>query len=98
MAFLDCNAHQVVITKRVKPCDDPECVRCKVADKYGLNNVELAIIDKLCDGLSDKDIAEDLSIVPSSVKSYQWRIRNKLGVDNRIGVVTWAFRSRLVKI
>lgn len=45
---------------------------------------ELVVLDHICDGLCDKEIAAILAKPVDTVKHYQRRARLKLGLRNRV--------------
>ncbi len=57
---------------------------------FDLTPRELAILEQLAEGLSNKQIARRLSISPNTVKTHIARILRKLGADNRTRAVTIA--------
>jgi two-component system, NarL family, response regulator LiaR len=60
-----------------------------------LTNREREILRLLVDGLSNPEIAEQLNLSRSTVKTHVSHIMEKLGVDSRVEVVTLAIRHNL---
>jgi len=60
-----------------------------------LTNRERDILRLLVDGLSNPEIAEQLSLSRSTVKTHVSHILEKLGVDSRVEAVTLAIRHNL---
>ena len=79
-------------------CSDPGCTSCSVARKHALSPTEVYVIELICDGLTDKQIGDEINAGAPTVKSIAYRARNKIGVDNRVALAAWAFRSKLVEL
>ena len=47
----------------------------------------------IVDGKSNQEIAGDLFISPNTVTTHVANIMNKLGLDSRTAVATWAVRN-----
>lgn len=60
-----------------------------------LTNREREVLRLLVDGLSNPEIAEQLNLSRSTVKTHVSHILEKLGVDSRVEVVTLAIRHNL---
>ncbi|TDC45616.1 response regulator transcription factor [Actinomadura sp. KC345] len=61
-----------------------------------LSDRELDVVRALARGRTNQKIAAELFISLSTVKSHLAGIQAKLGVRNRVGIVTWAWENRLV--
>ncbi|MFG2015303.1 response regulator [Actinomadura geliboluensis] len=61
-----------------------------------LSDRELEVVRALARGRTNQEIAAELFISLSTVKSHLSGIQAKLGVRNRVGIVTWAWENRLV--
>ncbi|QKW34510.1 response regulator transcription factor [Actinomadura sp. NAK00032] len=61
-----------------------------------LSDRELEVVRALAHGRTNQEIAAELFISLSTVKSHLSGIQAKLGVRNRVGIVTWAWENRLV--
>jgi len=55
----------------------------ELKSKYNISKREMEVIQLVCDGLSNKDIAEKLFISIDTVKDHNSRIFQKTGVKNR---------------
>ena len=64
---------------------------------FGLTAREVEVLAPLGDGLSNKEIAEQLSITEQAVKNHLRRIYPKLGVTNRTAAALIAHRAGLGK-
>ncbi|MGB3329473.1 MAG: tetratricopeptide repeat protein [Thermomicrobiales bacterium] len=65
-------------------------------DDLGLTRREREVLVFLVHGLSDKDIAERLSISPRTAMTHVGNVMGKLGVNRRASAATIALRDRLV--
>jgi DNA-binding NarL/FixJ family response regulator len=73
----------------------PEPVRHAAGnlDQYGLTRREVEVLDLLIAGLSDMEMARELTISPSTVAAHTQRILRKLGARNRVQAVVRAVES-----
>lgn len=55
-----------------------------------LNERERETIPLLAEGLSNKEIADQLLLAPNTVKLYVKPLNSKLGTHNRDEIVVWA--------
>lgn len=58
-----------------------------------LTGRELDIVRLLAQGMSNDEIAENLVIEASTVKSHLGRVMTKIGVRDRLQTVVWAYRN-----
>lgn len=61
-----------------------------------LTDRERDVLDGVCRGLSNKDIAADLYIGAATVKSYVSRLLERFGTESRVGLVIAAYECGLV--
>lgn len=59
---------------------------------------ELDIVLLLAEGMSNDEIARELVLEVSTVKSHLARILPKLGVRSRLQAAVWAYQNRLVRL
>lgn len=59
---------------------------------------ELDILLLLANGLSNEEIAAELVLEVSTVKSHLARMMPKLGVSSRLQAAVWAYRNRVVEV
>lgn len=59
----------------------------ELSQKYGLSYKEREIARQLYKGKNNYEIAEALSVAESTVKSHNYRLYRKLGVENRVQAV-----------
>jgi DNA-binding NarL/FixJ family response regulator len=62
-----------------------------------LSDRELEVVRAIARGRTNQEIAADLFISLSTVKSHASTIQSKLGVRNRVGIAAWAWENRLVE-
>ena len=68
----------------------------RLRENYGLSDRELAMIRYLYQGINNAEIAEALGLSENTIKTYNFRLYKKLGVENRIQVVN-KIREELLK-
>lgn len=64
---------------------------------HQLTTREVDIVRLLARGLSNAEIAEELVVETSTVKSHLGRAMTKIGVRDRLQVVVWAYRTGMVR-
>ena len=65
-------------------------------DTSTLTPRELDCVIQLCRGLSNNDIASELYLEPSTVKTHLSSAMSKTGAENRVQLVIWAFKNNVV--
>lgn len=63
-----------------------------------LTTRELDILLLLAQGMSNEEIAEQLTVEISTVKSHVARMLPKIGVRSRLQAVVWAYQNRIVSV
>jgi DNA-binding NarL/FixJ family response regulator len=71
----------------------PELSPETVATNAGLTGRELEILRRLIHGLSNKDIAAELSIAEQTVKFHLTSVYRKLGISSRTQAARWAHEN-----
>jgi DNA-binding NarL/FixJ family response regulator len=61
-----------------------------------LSERELDIARSIAKGRTNQEIAAELFISLSTVKTHVTRIQNKLGVRNRVEIATWSWENRIM--
>ena len=65
-------------------------------DTSTLTPRELDCVVQICRGLSNNDIASELYLEPSTVKTHLSSAMSKTGAENRVQLVIWAFKNNIV--
>ena len=65
-------------------------------DTSTLTPRDLDCVVQLCRGLSNNDIASELYLEPSTVKTHLSSAMSKTGAENRVQLVIWAFKNNIV--
>jgi non-specific serine/threonine protein kinase len=58
-----------------------------------LTERELEVVSLIAGGLSNKQIAEELTVEPSTVETHVHHILSKLGLASRVEIATWWVRK-----
>jgi DNA-binding NarL/FixJ family response regulator len=61
-----------------------------------LSQRELDIARNIAKGRTNQEVAAELFISLSTVKTHITRIQNKLGVRNRVEIATWSWENRIM--
>lgn len=78
--------------------DDKEMAdREKIKHDTSLTDRELAIIEEIANGLSNKEISEKLFLTEGTIKNNITTILSKLGLRDRTQIVIYAFKNNIVK-
>jgi DNA-binding NarL/FixJ family response regulator len=59
---------------------------------------ELDVLEKICEGLSNQEIADNLFISPRTVERHRANLFNKTGAKNSVTLVMYAIKNNLVKV
>lgn len=65
-------------------------------DKIDLTRKEREIMSHICQGYRNKEIAQKLNISEQTVKSHCNRIYKKVGVSDRLQLVLYCYRMRII--
>ncbi|MEU3307011.1 response regulator [Nocardiopsis sp. NPDC055551] len=65
-------------------------------DPGGLTARELDIVREVARGLTNTEVAAELYVTVSTVKTHLARVQEKLGARNRVEIAIWAHRNGLV--
>lgn len=92
--FLDGNASQEVVAKLLSARSKPSGT-----DRYGLLSPrEQEVFRLVVEGLSNKDIGEELSISPKTVDNHRSNLMKKMDIHNRLDLVRYAVKIGLVDV
>lgn len=64
----------------------------------GMTEREREVVELICRGMKNKDIAEKLYIAETTVRHHLTSIFNKLNLESRLELVIYAFKHKLVKV
>ena len=65
----------------------PEVMLCGISDRYNLTKREREAMWHLLHGLTSKEIAQQMSISPNTVKAFLRLVMTKMGVNTRAGII-----------
>ncbi|MDV8057689.1 MULTISPECIES: response regulator transcription factor [unclassified Rhodococcus (in: high G+C Gram-positive bacteria)] len=92
-----------VLSPRLTPCLMTEFARRgapsrpnSVPPQHDLSLREMEVVQLLAQGLGNNEIARELQLEQSTVKTHIGNICRKLDVNTRVHVVIWAYRNGLV--
>ena len=63
---------------------------------HTLNSKEIKVIELICKGLSNKEVADELKIAEKTIEGYKTRIYKKLNISNNIGLFEFAQKNGLI--
>src|SRR5690606_37593227 len=66
------------------------------AREFSLSERELDVAERVARGRTNSEIAAELYVSVSTVKTHLESIRAKLGVRNRVEIAAWAWQHRIV--
>lgn len=90
------NAVTSVIHKSYYHTDNVHDFFIKVNEINQLNNIELQFLFLCCEELTYSEIAEKMHVSPRTVENYRVILFNKLKVQSRTGLVTFALKNGLI--
>ncbi|MBO4272891.1 response regulator transcription factor, partial [Microbispora triticiradicis] len=64
--------------------------------EHPLSNREMEVVQAVARGRTNREIAAELFISLSTVKTHVSGIQAKLGVRNRVEIAAWAWENRLM--
>ena len=64
--------------------------------KVDLSERELEVLNLICEGLTNAQIAEEVSLSQRTIEGYRLKMLNKLKVKNTAGLVAYAIKNHLV--
>lgn len=81
---------------RRPPLEEDAGTKTQKRDRNALSERQLEVLKLLCQGLSNPEIAEALTIELPTTKHHVINILNKLGVENRVQAAVKAVKEGLV--
>jgi DNA-binding NarL/FixJ family response regulator len=63
---------------------------------HTLNSKEIKIIQLVCKGFSNKEVANSLNIAEKTIEGYKTRIYKKINISNNIGMFDFAQKNGLI--
>lgn len=90
----------VVMTPKIaqimaNPSTSPKALD-KIIEEYQLTEKDLQLIQLVCNGLTNREIAQELFLTEGTVKNNIGKILTKLGLRDRTQIVIFAFKNKLV--
>lgn len=64
--------------------------------KVDLTEQEIVVLNLICEGLTNVQIAEEISLSQRTVEGYRLKMLNKLKVKNTAGLVAYAIKNQIV--
>lgn len=62
-------------------------------EHHSLTSRELEVVHLLSEGRTNDEIARQLQVEVTTIKAHVGKVASKLGLDNRVQIVIWAFAS-----
>jgi DNA-binding NarL/FixJ family response regulator len=72
--------------------------RMRGSDEEGLSTREIEVLELVARGTSNKEIAKQLWVSETTVKSHMLHIFDKLGVTDRTAAVTAALKRGIIRL
>ncbi|GAA4535003.1 response regulator transcription factor [Amycolatopsis samaneae] len=85
------------LLKHLNGTGSSEVSHADPARTASLSGREMEVVRTVARGLSNREIAAELFISLSTVKSHVAGIQTKLGVRNRVEIAAWAWENRVVQ-
>lgn len=70
----------------------------KQKQKPNFKDIELEIIKLICDGLTSKEIANEINLSYRTIEGYRTRILEKMEVHNTASIIIYAIKNQLVNV
>ena len=97
--FPDKNVVILYLDKKYNPASANERIFNNNRDRYlGLTKGEMVVLKCLCEGKTNKVIADELFVSVNTVKTHVRSIFQKLGVNTRSAAVRSAISNKLVEL
>lgn len=87
------NSQDSFIMILIEKIADKSMDLAKIQDKYKLTHRQMEVIKLICDGLSNKEIAEKLFLSEFTVKDHLKKIMKKLNVNSRNEIISMLMKS-----
>lgn len=87
-----------VLVRSVREDQTPAAAQRSTPEELGLSDREMEVIALLCQGNSNREIAQQMHLAEPTVKSHIGRIMQKLDVRDRVQIVIAAYRSGLAQL
>ncbi len=87
-----------VLVRSVREDQSPAPAQRSTPEELGLSDREMEVITLLCQGNSNREIAQQMHLAEPTVKSHIGRIMHKLDVRDRVQIVIAAYRSGLAQL
>ena len=85
------------VLKRMIETKEPPPAKDKIKTAYQLTDKELELIHHICQGLSNKEIGEQLFLTEGTVKNNIGKVLSKLNLRDRTQIIIFAFQNHLVE-
>ncbi len=92
-----CGKITSVLTSVPEVVDTKAMIRTYACEGFGVTEREIEIIKHIAEGLSNKQIADKLSLSTHTVNTHRKNIMNKLDVNNTAGIVMFAVKNQLLE-
>ncbi len=96
-AFMGNIAVHPDIVKRMIEAKEAPPAKDKIKTAYQLTDKEFELIQCICQGLSNKEIGEQLFLTEGTVKNNIGKVLSKLGLRDRTQIIIFAFQNHLVE-
>jgi len=67
-----------------------------IMEQFSLTSREIDVITNICEGLTNKDISQNLHVTEGTIKNYITEILAKLSLRDRTQIAIFAFRNNII--
>lgn len=92
-----CGKIASVLTAAPEIAESKAIIKTYSCEGFGVTEREIEIIKYIAEGLSNKQIADKLSLSTHTVNTHRKNIMNKLDVNNTAGIVMFAVKNQLLE-
>lgn len=78
--------------------DSLESEKLEAKDKFDLNDREIEALNHICQGFTNKELADKMFVSIRTIESYKSKLMQKANTKNNAGLIIWAIKNNIVSI